>query len=216
MKKAFTLNRAYRGKLGISSGIAFPDIEKGDIQAIENYLQPETFLEKDLLRNADFQKGLFWGIPRWGHPEGHVIYHIREVLNNIDKLDISPDCRRKLRLVAFVHDTFKYAEHRGNPRDWTRHHAVLARNFMEEYIAEKQLLDIIEFHDEAYYIWIEFHVKKNVVKGKERMAKFLERFSDSLQFYYYFFKCDTETGDKTLEPVKWFEKTFEGIKVVKF
>jgi len=169
-----------------------------------------------LLRNAVFQKGLFWGIPRWGHPEGHVIYHIREVLNNIDKLDISTECRRKLRLVAFVHDTFKYAEHRGNPRDWTRHHAVLARNFMEEYVAKKPLLDIIEFHDEAYYIWIEFHIKKNEAKGKERMEKFLERFSDSLQFYYYFFKCDTETGDKTLEPVKWFEKTFKGIKVVKF
>jgi len=201
MKKAFTLNRA--------SGVNLPDIEKGDLQAIVDYLKPETFLEKDILKNADFQKGLFWGIPRWGHPEGHVIYHIREVLNNIDKLEISTDCRQKLRLVAFSHDTFKFAEHRGNPRDWTRHHAVLAKNFMEEYIAEKTLLDLIEFHDEAYYIWIDFHIKKDEAKGNERKKKFLERFSDNLQFYYYFFKCDTATGDKTQEPVKWFEKTFD-------
>ena len=216
MKKTFTLNRIFRRKPGGDIGNPFPHIDKDDLQAIENYLQPETFLEKELLKHPDFRKGLFWGIPRWGHPEGHVIYHIREVLNNIDKLNISPECRQKLRIVAFVHDTFKFAEHRGNPRDWSRHHAVLARNFMEEYIAEKEILDLIEFHDEAYYIWIAFHVKKNKKKGQKRMEKFLERFSGNLQFYYYFFKCDTKTGDKTLKPVKWFEKTFEGITIADF
>ena len=37
---------------------------------------------------------------------------------------------------------------------------------MEEFVAEKSLLDIIEFHDEAYYIWIEFHIKKDKAKAE--------------------------------------------------
>ena len=49
-------------------------------------LQPETKLERELIEDEEFRKGLFWGKPRFGHPEGMVLYHIKEVLENIQQL----------------------------------------------------------------------------------------------------------------------------------
>jgi hypothetical protein len=34
------------------------------------------------------------------------------------------------------------------------------------------------------------------------------------QMYYLFFKCDTQTGDKTQAPLKWFEQNVSGIDIV--
>ena len=77
-------------------------------------------------------------------------------------------------------------------------------------------MDLIQYHDEAYYIWIEFFIKKDNEAGEKRMKRFSEKFSDKMQFYYLFFKCDTKTGDKTQEPLKWFESVFENIEIVHF
>jgi len=201
---------------GTNGGFSLSKIEQGNNIAIFDFLKPETPLENQLLECSCFQDGLFWGTPRFGHPEGQVIYHIREVLDNIDKLDVSIEDRRKLRLIAFSHDTFKCKEHKGSPRDWTKHHAVLARQYMDDVIDDEKLLDIIEFHDEAYHIWILLKIKKDIKKGQERLKAFLNRLGDSIQLYYLFFKCDTQTGDKNQAPVKWFEETFEGISPVYF
>ena len=43
-------------------------------------LKPETELEVRLLENPLFQEGLNWGKPRFGHPEGKVGLHVRDVL----------------------------------------------------------------------------------------------------------------------------------------
>ncbi|MBK7336144.1 MAG: hypothetical protein IPJ00_08225 [Saprospirales bacterium] len=59
--------------------------------------------------------------------------HVREIMDNIDRLDIDPAIRLKLRLIALVHDTFKNVEDKSIPRDRSRHHAVLARKFLEDY-----------------------------------------------------------------------------------
>lgn len=191
-----------------------PLLSKENHSSLLDYLQPESSLEKELLKQPDYVNGLFWGVPRFGHPEGKVVYHIREVLNNIDKLNICPTYRNKLRLAAFVHDSFKNVEHRGTPRDWTRHHAVLARNFMENFSDDKLLLDLIEFHDEAYHIWLALKIRKNIEVGTKKLEVLKNRFADNMQLYYLFFKCDTETGDKNPAPVKWFEETFENISVI--
>ncbi|MBN8527534.1 MAG: hypothetical protein J0M02_19550, partial [Planctomycetes bacterium] len=42
------------------------------------------------------------------------------------------------------------------------------------------------------------------------LESLLERMNYCLQLYYLFFKCDTQSGDKTQAPLKWFEKTIEG------
>ena len=46
------------------------------MNAIEGQLKPETDIEHKLINHPDFMKGLFWGQPRYGHPEGKIIYHI--------------------------------------------------------------------------------------------------------------------------------------------
>ena len=177
-------------------------------------LAPETELERAFLRNPEFNQGLFWGKPRFGHPEGKVIFHIREVLDNVDKLNISAADRQKLRIITFVHDTFKYKEHRGTPRDWTKHHAVLARQFLEQYTDNQLLLDLTEFHDEAYYVWQKRFLHQNEPESNQRLSNLYQRFNGSLQLYYLFFKCDTCTGDKNPAPMKWVENTFTGIDVI--
>ena len=126
-----------------------------DLPAIQSLLRPETDLERHLLWVPEFRYGLLWGEPRFGHPEGQVGIHIREVLDNIDLVPgLTPPERLQLRLVALVHDTFKYAEDRSRPRDWSKHHGVLARRFLEPYTNDAIVLDLIETHDDAYYAWL--------------------------------------------------------------
>ena len=184
--------------------------------AIDDLLAPETATEAAVLRDARFREGLLWGKPRYGHPEGQIINHILDIYANIDQLSIDADTRRKLRLVALVHDTFKAFEHRGKPRDWSRHHSKLARAFLQQHCSEPDVLTVTELHDEAYYCWRLFALYDRPGKGHERLRQLLDRIDGFRQLYYLFFKCDTRTGDKTQAPVLWFERKVNGIEVVAF
>jgi len=185
--------------------------------ALEKLLQPENALEERLLTFPEFRYGLLWGEPRYGHPEGRVYFHVREVFDNIDLIsDLTMEDRKRLRLITLAHDTFKYAEDRTRPRDWSKHHSLLARKFMENHTDDTVVLDIIETHDEAYYIWLNArHDQAITIARHTSLDALLQRLEHCLQLYYLFFKCDTQTGDKTQAPLKWFEKTIEGIEVVK-
>lgn len=185
-------------------------------EQMENVIFPENQLERQLLRDPAFLRGLLWGLPRYGHPEGEVYRHIVEVLQNVERLPVGSYQRRQLRLIAIVHDTFKYMEDKSVPRDWTKHHGPLARRYLEKFTNDAAVLDIIELHDEAYYAWrLEFLLHKPEL-GQQRLDKLLERIAPNIQLYYLFFKCDTQTGDKTLAPLKWFEQTIDGIQLVYF
>ncbi len=178
-------------------------------------LHPETPLEKQLLCMPEFVKGLFWGVPRYGHPEGEVYKHVKEVLENIDHLPVDAQMRERLRQIAFVHDTFKYMEDKGQPRDWSKHHGVLGRRFLEQFTDDQVVLTITEFHDEAYYCWRHIQLHQQPEVGETRLQKLFETIgTEHLQLYYLFFKCDTRTGDKIQAPVKWFEKTVQGIQII--
>ena len=188
-------------------------VEESEIEAL---LKPETDLEAEIISVPEFRKGLLWGIPRYGHPEGQIVKHIVEVYNNIEKLEIDSQTREWLRIMTLVHDTFKYAEDKSSPRDWSKHHGILARKFLAQFDIEDFILEIVETHDEAYYIWRLFELYKKPELGKERLESLLEGMGERLQLYYLFFKCDTATGDKIPSPVFWFEKNIEGIEIVKF
>lgn len=179
--------------------------------ALEVLLQPETALEKALLSVPEFRKGLLWGEPRFGHPEGMVALHIREVLDNISLIPrLSTLDRSCLRLIALAHDAFKYAEDRSRPRDLEKHHGKLARRFMEVYTSDSVVLDVLETHDDAYYCWLYHHRNPT----PRPLKPLLDKISYCLQLYYLFFKCDTQTGDKTQAPLRWFEQEVAGIEVV--
>ncbi|MBK8556412.1 MAG: hypothetical protein IPL65_11880 [Lewinellaceae bacterium] len=185
--------------------------------ALERLLQPETPLEAQLLAQPIFREGMFWGEPRFGHPEGKVCLHVNEVLDNINRIpNLDPDDRRRLRLIAYVHDTFKFAEDRSRPRDWSKHHGVLARKFMEQFSDDAVLLTILETHDDAYYVWnserrgflLDFD------NEQKTLPDLMTRIAGFEQLYYLFFKCDTQTGDKTQASLVWFEKRVPGITYV--
>lgn len=184
--------------------------------ALVQTLQPESELEGLLLQDPVFLRGLLWGVPRYGHPEGEVYKHVAEVLGNIEKLPVEPRQRHQLRLIAFAHDTFKYLEDKSFPRNWEKHHGMLARRYMEQHLSDEGLLDIIELHDEAYYAWRMQFLHHESDAGQQRMQRLLDRLGDYRQLYYLFFKCDTLTGDKILAPLRWFEHSVEEIQLVVF
>lgn len=179
--------------------------------ALEALLKPETTLERTLLSVSEFRNGLLWGEPRFGHPEGIVALHIREVLDNISRIPrLSAADRSMLRLIALSHDAFKYAEDRSRPRDLEKHHGKLARRFMEAYTSQQAILDVLETHDDAYYCWLYHHRNPS----PRPLKPLLEKIDHCLQLYYLFFKCDTQTGDKTQAPLRWFEREAPGIEIL--
>lgn len=188
-------------------------ITTADLRAL---LRPETELERHLLTLPDFQRGLMWGEPRFGHPEGKIVLHVREVLENIECIENLPEhTRRQIRLIALVHDTFKYAESRTRPRDWSKHHSVLARHFLERFTDDRAVLDVVETHDDAYYAWL---AHKSETFRQENPEKTLEQLLPKIEhcrwLYYLFFKCDTQTGDKLQAPVRWLEQNMPDIRPV--
>ena len=102
-------------------------------------LEIKNELEKKIISDPEWIKGSEWGMPREGHPEGKVKNHIRDVLENIEKLeDITQEEYKKLRLIALIHDTFKYKVNIDEPRIGRNNHAVIARLFAEKYIDDKK------------------------------------------------------------------------------
>ncbi len=183
---------------------------------LKKVLQPETSLEASFLEDAEFCRGLQWGVPRYGHPEGTIMAHILEVNANIDRLPVSAEVRRKLRIISWVHDTFKHLEDRGTPRDYDKHHSVYARKFLEDYVDDELLLNVVETHDDAYYAWRLGHLYHRLGEADERIEAVRKAVGDYWQLFYLFFKCDTSTGDKNPAPLLWFENTMEDITVTHF
>lgn len=183
---------------------------------LKAYLRPETDLEASFLEDAEFCRGLQWGVPRYGHPEGSIMAHIVEVNANIDRLPIEAATRRQLRIICWVHDTFKHVEDKGRPRDWSKHHAVYARKFLERYVDDQLLLNVVEMHDDAYYAWRLAHLYHKPGQAKKRITKVRQRVGAYWQLFYLFFKCDTCTGDKNPAPLTWFEATMSDIEIVQF
>lgn len=185
---------------------------------LEMLLQPETALERHWLTLPAFRYGLLWGEPRFGHPEGQIALHIREVLDNINRIiGLDPQIRLQLRQIALTHDTFKYAEDRSRPRDWMKHHGILARQFLESYTSDNVVLDVTETHDDAFYAWLASRQDDKTPDMEEKNLQHLyQKVGYCMQVYYAFFKCDTLTGDKTLAPIKWFEKNITNVTPIQF
>ncbi|PIN90971.1 hypothetical protein COU57_02545 [Candidatus Pacearchaeota archaeon CG10_big_fil_rev_8_21_14_0_10_32_14] len=171
--------------------------------SIENIIKPENPLEYEISRNEDFIKGCYWGVPRSGHDEGKVIYHIRDVLRNVEKYS-SSQTRVDLRLIAMIHDTFKYKQTRPILPSRENHHAVIARRFAEQFITNPQILEIIELHDEAYNSWQNIEFKGNHQKAEERAKKLIDRLGNNLDLYLTFYKCDNKTSSKSPVNYNWF------------
>lgn len=174
------------------------------MKIIEEIVKPETVLEKVIIMDNDFIQGVMNGKPRRGHPEGEVIYHIGHVLENVDKYS-NKENRENLRLIAIIHDSFKYKVDGTKPKYGENHHAMIARRFAEKYITNNELLEIIELHDESYNSWNKGNREGRWDKSEKRANELINRLGNSLELYLLFYQCDNETGDKKSEDFIWFK-----------
>ncbi len=172
-------------------------------------LIPKTELESRIVADPEWREGAAWGDPRPGHPEGAVAPHIEEVLSNVDDLAVDARDHERLRLVALIHDTFKYRVVRGQPRTGENHHAMIARRFAERYIDDREVLDVIELHDEAYNSWVKGERGDDWPAAVARARKLIDRLGASLDFYLRFYRADNSTGSKNKAPIQWFESVIE-------
>ncbi len=166
----------------------------------------ETALEAQICADPEWREGITWGKPRPGHSEGQVGYHIAEVLANVDRHATTPEERRALRLIALIHDTFKYRVDTARPRTGANHHATLARRFAERYVDDPAILEIIELHDEAYNSWRLGAQNGRWDSAEARAARLVTRLDALLPLYIRFFRADNQTGSKDRAPLLWFEQ----------
>lgn len=180
------------------------------LEEIRQILKPENDLEKSIISDPEFVTGAGYGKPRPGHPEGQVVYHIREVLDNVEKYS-TPDNRSDLRLIALIHDTFKFKVDNIKPKSGTNHHATIASRFAGKYVTKYYILDIIELHDEAYNAWQQGGRKGDWYRAEKRAHELVGKLQSRmrLDLFLAFYKCDNLTGDKEQDNYDWFVKFTE-------
>lgn len=174
---------------------------------VRDIVDAQTGIEKAIASHAAFIRGALSGKPRSGHPEGAVIYHIKAVLENVEKYYVNDPDYSKLRIIAMLHDTFKYKVDQTKPKVGENHHGMIARHFAEKYINDTIICKIIELHDEAYNAWQVGGRRGNWYKAQQRAMTLINTLKDlnALELYLKFYRCDNETGDKSNDNYEWFK-----------
>jgi hypothetical protein len=163
----------------------------------------KDILEK-ILADLRYQKNIEYGEPRSGHPEGKVKYHIVDLEGNLEKLvshGISEEQFWKLKFLIHVHDTFKADAIPDSTITNPNSHASLAKKFASEFTDDKDLLNIIQFHDENFALWKQF-----AATGMYDMQRF-ENLVETIQdwdLFLMFVIIDGCTEGKDPEKIRWF------------
>jgi hypothetical protein len=176
-------------------------------EEIISIIKPENGIETAIVNDAVFIEGCSYGKPRSGHPEGEVIYHIQEVLANIDKYYSDDEDRKFLRVIALVHDTFKHKVDRNKPKVGENHHGRIAMKFAENYTTRDEVLLVIERHDDAYNAWSKGGRHGDWHQAQRKANQLIQGLitEGCLDLYVKFYECDNKTGDKTQECFEWFQ-----------
>lgn len=105
-----------------------------------------------------YQRNIEYGVPRSGHPEGKVKFHIADLEYNLERLAprISIDDYWKLKFLIHVHDTFKAEAMPDVPILHPQGHATLAKEYASQYIDNIDLLNMLQYHDQNYELWKEY------------------------------------------------------------
>ena len=110
----------------------------------------EDDLERAVASDLEIRRGWAFRVQGTGHPERIVGAHVAAILRNIGADD---GLRSPLRFVALVHDSMKWAVRPELPWSPDNDHAVLARRVAERHTGGPRLLQTIELHDEAYWVF---------------------------------------------------------------
>jgi hypothetical protein len=157
-----------------------------------------------IISDPRYQKNIEYGEPRAGHPEGKVKFHIAELEENLEKLaqrQLSEEQYWKLKVLIHVHDTFK-AEATPDVRILNPNsHASLARKFAAEFIADEDLLNMIQFHDVNYALWKQFAATGTY--DLERFENLLDTIRD-WELFLMFLIIDGCTKGKEHSKLIWF------------
>ena len=164
----------------------------------------ETMLERQIASDPEWQAGLTWGKPRPGHPEGQVQSHIYEVLNNVDRFYGQSQYRSELRLIALVHDTFKYQSAWFAAAGQQLSHGLLARRFSARYITDDAILLVIELHDEAYKAYKLLEREGDNDAAAHKAHQLVWQLGSFLPLFLQFYHCDSHTRDKDTVHYHWF------------
>ena len=175
-------------------------------QKIQELIKPQTDLEFRIVTHSDFVDGCNYGKPRKGHPEGQVLYHVLEVLENVEKFYKDDGDYESLRLIALIHDSFKYKVDRTKPKCGENHHGMIARRFAEYFVRNTKILNIIELHDEAYNSWCKGDRDGKWDKAEVRAKALIKKLEsiNAMELYIKFYCCDNNTGDKSQNNYDWF------------
>jgi hypothetical protein len=165
--------------------------------------RPENELERELASDPELLKGLAWGKPRRGHPEGPVGTHVADLLRTLESWDEPAPRRSELRFMALVHDALKNKVQHWRLRSGENHHATRARRLAERYTNDERLLAAIELHDRPYAIWRRF--KRSGRAQDEALDEMLGRIPDP-GLFLRFVELDGSPEGKDPEPVNWFRE----------
>jgi HD domain-containing protein len=172
---------------------------------------PENELECSVSRDPALLEGLAWGKPRKGHPEGSVGNHVADLLATIEAREEPGRRRSELRLLALLHDSFKYRVRNWLPKIGENHHAMRARRFAERYTGDERLLAAIELHDRPYAIWR--RMRRTGRLDEAASERMLARITDP-PLFLRFVELDGSTGGKSAEPVRWLRQELRARELV--
>jgi hypothetical protein len=165
-----------------------------------------------ILADPRYQRNLDWGAARPGHPEGTVRKHIAEIEPNLETLRprLSDSDYGKLKLLIHTHDSFKADSEPGVGITDPKSHASLAKQFLAEFCDDRDLLAMVQYHDEPFALWRQFDAKGKC--NQERLAALLTNIAD-WNLFLAFNIIDGCTEGKSREPLRWFFSEVDG-KVV--
>jgi hypothetical protein len=154
----------------------------------------ETPVERRIARDPEIRAGWAWGCPRSGHPEGRVGLHVADMLRRIGERG---PMRRRLRLAALVHDSFKFRVRPDRPYSADNDHAVLARRYAEGVTDDDDLLDVIELHDAPFWVW-----RTKGPSASQALSRVIARVADAA-LLMRFVELDAGSEGKDPAPTLW-------------
>jgi hypothetical protein len=163
-----------------------------------------------MLADPDYLRGLDFGSPRTGHPEGSIRAHIAELERNLATVvasrarlgsPLSEESIARLKLLIHAHDILKVDSVEGLPIDDPRSHASLAAALVRRLGADEALCAMVQGHDVPYAIWR----KGDEARGQKRLEDLLARIPN-LEEFALFQLIDNITAGKDGRPAEWFIK----------